>query len=340
MPERHRAARIAIFNHKGGVGKTTLTVNLAAALAEEGQHVLLIDSDPQCNITSHLFEDSVVDDLLNESDGPRGETIWSAVKPVVEAEGSFRNVGLYDTAQNGLSLLPGDIRLSEYEVELGDFWGACFEGRRRGFNGTTSLSQLTNEYAAEFKFDFIFYDTGPNIGPLNRAILLDCDYFIVPGACDLFSVRALGTLGHSLSTWITSWQNAKRAAPAGAPLLPGEPKFIGYIPQGFRVYGQGMARWPSKYHARFKRELSRRVLAPLRKISPRLVPVPPSRAQLGEVKDFAHLVQKSQEQGLPLWKVEGGPAYQVEQAHEAFSSMARSVLRRTRSIASDGSKDD
>ena len=61
-----RGIRLSVFNHKGGVGKTTLTMNLAATLAEEGKRVLVVDSDPQCNLTSYLIEDDVVDRLLDE----------------------------------------------------------------------------------------------------------------------------------------------------------------------------------------------------------------------------------------------------------------------------------
>jgi cellulose biosynthesis protein BcsQ len=329
MP-KSSASRLAIFNHKGGVGKTTLTVNLAFALAEMGKKVLLIDSDPQCNITSYLFEDSVVDDLLDASDGSKGETIWSAVKPVVEGEGRWRDVGIYETAQKGLYLLPGDIRLSEFEIELSEYWSACVLKKKRGFVGMATLSSITSHYAEEYDLDFIFYDTGPNIGPLNRTILLGCDFFLVPGACDLFSVRALKTLGHSLVTWIEQWENIKQQAPPDAPLLQGKPKFVGYIPQGFRVYGQGMARWPSKYHARFKRELERHLLIPLKGISPKLIATSSSLSKLGEVKDFAHLVQKSQEQGLPLWRVDGGPAYQTAEALLAFRGMAQELISRTK----------
>ena len=223
MVKMRKPIRLTIYNHKGGVGKTTLTVNFAAALAEQGHRVLLIDSDPQCNITSYLYEDSVVDDLLDNSDKKNGKTIWSALKPVAEGDGKFRNVGARDTSIDGLFLLPGDIRLSEYEIKLSGSWNECFGKEKSGFNVTTSLSKLANYYAEASQLDFIFFDTGPNIGPLNRAILLDCDYFLVPGACDLFSVRALKTLGVSLVNWIQRWKSICVDVPDDFPLLKGKP---------------------------------------------------------------------------------------------------------------------
>jgi len=129
---RHKAQRIAIYNHKGGVGKTTLTVNIAAALASLGKNVLLVDSDPQCNLTSYLVEDRVVDDLLDNSDEPNGRTIWSALKPVAEAEGKYRSIKTFDLPIEGISLLPGDIRLSEFEACLNDF-GGLFTKEGQGF---------------------------------------------------------------------------------------------------------------------------------------------------------------------------------------------------------------
>jgi cellulose biosynthesis protein BcsQ len=172
MPERHRAKRIAVFNHKGGVGKTTLTVNLAAALAENGKRVVLLDSDPQCNLTSYLLEDDVVDKLLDNSDEENGETIWSAVKPVVEGDGLLRAVKAAKTNTERCWVVPGDLRLSELEEELGAFWSGCVQGKAKGFKGTGVLSTLAQRIAVSHDADFIFYDTGPNIGPLNRAILL------------------------------------------------------------------------------------------------------------------------------------------------------------------------
>src|SRR6266480_5708800 len=202
VPARHRAKRIAIYNHKGGVGKTTLTVNIGAALALAGKRVLLVDSDPQCNLTSYLVEESVVDDLLDKSDSSDGRTVWSALKPVVETTGEVSQIKPVEVSIKGSFLLPGDIRLSDFEVDLVQMWTECFQRRIRAYRETTALSLLVNRVAAEYDIDYVFFDSGPNIGPLNRAILLDCDYFIVPVAADLFSLRALKTLGRTLVDWI------------------------------------------------------------------------------------------------------------------------------------------
>jgi cellulose biosynthesis protein BcsQ len=232
--KRHRAKRIAIYNHKGGVGKTTLTVNIAYALTELGKSVLLVDSDPQCNLTSYLVDASVVDDMLDSSETATGRTLWSAIKPVADGVGEARLIK--PIGVNNLLLLPGDILLSKFEQDLYQSWSESFLRRVRGYRGTAALSALVNEVAAANHADFVFYDSGPNIGPLNRVILLDCDYFIVPAACDSFSVRAFKTLGQTLADWIRDWSTAVSLAPDNVYLLPGKPKMIGYIPQRFRVY--------------------------------------------------------------------------------------------------------
>ena len=65
-------------------------MNIAAALADLGKRVLLVDSDPQCNLTSYLIASDVLDDLLDRADTGKGSTVWSALKPVSEALGGFR----------------------------------------------------------------------------------------------------------------------------------------------------------------------------------------------------------------------------------------------------------
>lgn len=324
IPLRPDARRLSIFNHKGGVGKTTLTMNLGAALAERDRRVLLVDTDPQCNLTSYLVDGDVVDDLLDRSDGPDGRTVWSAVKPISEALGGVARVEPIELGIEGLFLVPGDIRLSEFEGDLNDFWGQCLQRKARGFRGTTAISDLVGELCNDLEIDYVLYDSGPNIGPLNRAILLDCDQFIVPVACDLFSLRALKTLGRSLVDWITSWETIADLAPAGTPLLPGRPVFLGYIPEGFRTYGRTVTRQQSYFLAQIDKEIHSQIVALLRDLDPGLVSAR-GNFKLGDVKDFGALVPASQREGTPLYAASAGSAEQRSAAHKALSSIAEAI---------------
>ena len=90
--KRHSSIRLTLYNHKGGVGKTTLLVNIAAALGALGKRVLLVDADPQCNLTSYLVDSDVVDGWLDNSDSEKGVTIWSALKPFIEGSGNTRMI--------------------------------------------------------------------------------------------------------------------------------------------------------------------------------------------------------------------------------------------------------
>ena len=323
------AKRISIFNHKGGVGKTALTLNLAAALTTLGSRVLLVDADPQCNLTSYLVSDEVVDDLLDESDSNTGQTIWSALKPVHEALGSYHIKRPIESGIENLYLMPGDIRLSEFETDLAEYWAQCLQRKMRGFRGTTAVSEMVNAIAGDLGADYVFFDSGPNIGPLNRAVLLDCDYFIVPVACDLFSLRALKTLGRTLVDWIDTWSTICDLAPRDTYLLPGQPIFLGYIPEGFRVYGGQASAEQSAFLSRIDKEVYAQVVQVLRSVDHALAPGRASSFKLGEIKNFGVLVPASQNEGKPIYDVSKGSLEQRTQARNAFIALAKRVQSRT-----------
>jgi cellulose biosynthesis protein BcsQ len=332
MPsDRYSAKRLAIFNHKGGVGKTTLTYNIAAALANLDKRVLLVDSDPQCNLTSYLLPEDVLDDLLDSSDTDKGATIWSALAPIAEATGDIRPIKPQILPVANVFLIPGDIRLSEFESELNEFWAQSLQRKSKGFRGTTALSQLVNRAAHRLEVDYVFYDCGPNIGPLNRVILLDCDYFIIPAACDLFSVRALKTLGRTLGGWVREWKTISDLAPTDTYDLPGKPQFLGYIPQNFRVYGGQPAAQHLRYLTRIEKSVQADIVTALRRVAPELVPSTSSQFKLGEVKNFASLVPASHTYGLPLAQVQTGTPQQREAAGSVFESIAKKIVQRTES---------
>lgn len=289
-----------------------------------GKRVLLVDSDPQCNLTAYLIEGDVVDDLLDHSDDEEGQTLWSAVKPTVEGMGDTHTIEPIELVQSNLFMLPGDIRLSDFESELAAFWGEAIQRKGRGYRGTTALSWLISQTCKKYDIDFVFYDSGPNIGPLNRVILLDCDYFIVPVACDLFSVRALRTLGRALGSWMADWHTISMLAPEGTYLLPGEPQLLGYIPQGFSHYRGQIASHPSKFIPLIDRGIKEDVYGSIKKFQRRTA----SPTRLGEVKDFGTLVTASQMQGYPLEAVNAGTSVQRSQARAVFRSIAKKIIER------------
>lgn len=324
--KRHKATRLAIFNHKGGVGKTTLTVNVAAAIVALGKSVLLVDSDPQCNLTSYLVEPSVVDDMLDKSDSPSGRTVWSALKPVAEGSGELKIVRPQSVGE--LLLIPGDIQLSAFEQDLHASWSDSFQRRVKGFKGTTALSLLVNRLCKEHGVDFVFYDSGPNIGPLNRVILLDCDHFIIPAACDLFSIRAFKTLGQTLSSWIQDWSTVLKLAPEDVYLLPGKPHLMGYIPQRFRQYA-GEAAWDyRKFLPRIQRQIIADVANVLRRVDTGLASTSLSGNKLGMVKDFGRLAAAAQANGVPIWEV--GNSNEQSTARAIFEEVAQNIIQRSR----------
>jgi cellulose biosynthesis protein BcsQ len=329
MPRK--AKRIALFNHKGGVGKTTLTVNLAFALAELGKSVLLVDSDPQCNLTSYLVQGDVVDKWLDESEGSLGNTIWSGLRPVVHLNEEIKRVNPFERSER-VFLIPGDIRLSEYELDLHQAWLECLQRRMKGFNVTSALSRIVDSAAASVNADFVFYDIGPNIGPLNRAILLDCDCFIVPAACDYFSIRALKTLGHSLSGWLKDWAIISQLAPSDAVLLHGHPAFIGYVLQRFRMYGGELASEYKGYAKRLEQSIFSDVIAVLREIDESLAPGTIGQFKLGQIKDFSSLANIAQNEGVAFSNATQGAAYLRGEAHKAFRDFAQKVMTRVSEI--------
>ncbi len=273
------------------------------------------------------MEATVVDNWLDHSEGKDGKTIWSAIKPVVQSNKEMFKIMPYERA-NRVFLVPGDIRLSEYERDLNQSWVDCLQRKPRGFVETSALANLVNYCAEQVQANYIFYDIGPNIGPLNRVILMDCDFFIVPAACDYFSVRALKTLGHSVVSWIRDWRVIATLAPEEVQLLSGMPIFMGYILQRFRMYGGDIAQEYQQYARQLEKSAFSDIVAVLREFDKNLAPGSASHFNLGQIKDFASIANLAQKQGLAMEDANGGTPYLKDQARQAFRDLASMVMAR------------
>ncbi len=325
--KRYIAPRISIFNHKGGVGKTTLTFNIASAIGALNYRVLVVDSDPQSNLTSFFVSDDYVDELLDKSDSEEGNTIWSALKPIVEAAGEVKIIKPFEMPNN-VFLLPGDIKLAEFEEELPILWGDCYQSKMKGYRGVSSLSKLVNKIALDYKIDFIFYDSGPNIGSLNKIILLDSDFYVIPAACDIFSLRAIKTLGRTLHDWIKSWEILSQLAPSNMYILPGKPVFIGYIPQRFKTYGGIITNEFSQVIPKLERQIKSEIINQISPIDKSLIYSKSSTLKLGDVKDFGQIVTSSQISGMALWNIPTIPNTRKEEIKKTFLNIANKLINR------------
>jgi cellulose biosynthesis protein BcsQ len=324
---------IALFNHKGGVGKTTLAVNIAGGLVDQGKRVLLVDADPQCNISSFFLTEANLDKILGESsESEVGGTIWSAVKPVVMGTGDVVEVPVYKVATDGLMLLVGDVLLSMYEEELPAAWTDSFARKPRGYAVMGAIRKAVVALATKYKADVIIYDVGPNVGPLNRTIILGCDAFITPVAPDLFSLRALSSVGAAIGKWIQDWRTVQMLAPEErkTELLAAAPAYLGYIVSAFKAYGGAKSQPHEYWEAKIAPRVKSRVVDVLRQIDPALVLNPPYK--IADVKHYQSLAALAQDCGLPIgWlggNVNSGYAPEIAAANKLFSTVASEIYKR------------
>ncbi|HEX9562339.1 MAG TPA: ParA family protein [Gemmatimonadaceae bacterium] len=163
-----RSARIiAVTNQKGGVGKTTTAINLAAALATAEQHVLLIDGDPQGNATSGLGLEISADDLTLYDVLSGGSVATAAIRSRVY----FAN----------LDVIPATPDLAGAEVEL-------VNQSQRETRLATAIESLREAY------DFIIIDCPPSLGLLTVNMLAAADGLIIPLQCEYFALEGLSQL--------------------------------------------------------------------------------------------------------------------------------------------------
>lgn len=222
---------IAMFNNKGGVGKTTLTCNLASYFAKKGKKVLLIDADPQCNSTIYCFTEEYFDEVYYEK---KGFTIHDIIKPVNQGVGYVGDIKTYELENFDFYFIAGDPQLALFEDTLASDWSATLSGGERGIRTTLTFLDLINRYK---DFDYVIFDMGPSLGAINRSILLACDYFVTPMSSDIFSLLAIENIGKIISGWRTAFRDGFSRCENEELKIKFSPlpcvKFLGYVTQQY-----------------------------------------------------------------------------------------------------------
>jgi chromosome partitioning protein len=233
MPKKNMAPIISLFNHKGGVSKTTTAFNLGWAMADRGKRVLIVDADPQCNLTGTVLGFDGVEDFAKFYKDNPGANISECLTPVFSGAGKpLEPAKISKTPNDNLFLLAGNIDLSESEtqVSVALSTSAAIPALQ---NIPGSLCALLRMTAEEHKIDAVIIDMSPSVGALNQCLLMGSDYFIVPTSPDYYCNQAITSLARVLPRWnlgVAQFRVPSLLYPF--PVAP--PRFCGIISQRYR----------------------------------------------------------------------------------------------------------
>lgn len=340
--------KIALFNHKGGVSKTTTTFNLGWMLASKGKRVILVDTDPQCNLTGMILGEGT------ESDEARIEAIYNThsniktgLAPAFESQPkAIEAVNCIPVeGQEGLFLLPGHVGLAEYEVTLGiaqELSGSIQALR----NLPGSITDLLKKTSDRLNADYVIIDMSPSLGSINQNLLMTSDFFIIPTGADFFSVMAIDSLAKVLPKWC-AWAKAASSMQilkdATYPFPDVNLRFLGTIVQNFRtIRGKETAAFET-WIQKIEHDVSSKLVPVLRQSGLVLPDEVYEEYGIGDsfcltkISNFNSLIALSQEHRTPVYDLtqqqlnQRGVVYTTNQRKQAefretFGDLANKII--------------
>ncbi|MCP3751487.1 ParA family protein [Pseudomonas sp. SBB6] len=314
---------ISLFNHKGGVSKTTTTFNLGWMLAEQGYKTLIVDTDPQCNLTALVLGYTSIDDTSDFYARNPNCDLYSCILPVLNGEGRHIQAVPVDTAHPKLSLLCGNLQLSEAETQISvALTTAAKLPAMRNIPGV--LGECIRSTAEKYGYDYVLIDMSPSVGALNQCLLMSSDYFIVPTAPDFFCAQAIKSLTRVIPKW--NREVAEFRDPGFNYHLPvSPPKFIGIISQKYRPRNGAPAKSFQRWIDIINNEVANALV-------PALMPVGMSIDEadfnkhsvrgepfnLANISDFNSLIAQAQKHNVPVYALTDE---QIEQGGNILDNM-------------------
>jgi len=254
---------VTLYNNKGGVSKTTTLFNLAVYLSQENKKVLIVDCDPQCNVTELFFASSEI--LSDPNVELPGTSIYEALLPRFKGQqGSIDpdSVVLCEhPLYRHLFLFRGDLEFTRAETYFGTAWNQAVTENIHEKNTYVVFEKLMRSLGEKGEFDYILCDVGPSTGAITRTVLLACDELIVPLVPDRFCYQAVRLLGCVINEWSKRHkQICETLTPFGIEPFEGNPKLAGTVVQNFKVHSgakakQSYMQWQEKISAEIESNL-------------------------------------------------------------------------------------
>ena len=328
---------LTFFNNKGGVGKTSLIYHLAWMFSRLNKRTLIADIDPQANLTAAFLDDEIINDLWNNAFG--ANTIYQCVKPLAGIGDILKPV-LYPVSDN-LFLLPGDVALSGFEDQLSNEWPKSMDTRNlyRPLRILSAFWQVLQNAAENMQAEIILVDIGPNLGAINRSVLIATDYVVIPMGADLFSLQGLKNLGPTLQDWKKAWEkrlnnwsdSEDKRDPPELKLPEGKMQPIGYLCQQYGVRlsrpVRSYDRWVQKIPAVYRESvLNENAITNIKQEDDPYC--------LAIIKHYRSLVPIAQEHRKPIFDLTvadgaiGSHANAVENAREDFEKLTITIAEK------------
>lgn len=321
---------LTFFNNKGGVGKTSLIYHMAWMFSHLGKTILIADMDPQANLTAAFLSEDEIFSIWNETGG---STIYQCLKPLTGV-GDLLEPKL-QTISDNLYLLPGDVALSNFEDQLSDAWPRSNDtkNRFRPLRILSSFWQIMQIAANKVNSDIILVDIGPNLGAINRSVLIATDYVIIPMGADLFSLQGLKNLGPTLRDWknawgkrLENWSSSEEKKENPDLLLPeGKMQPLGYVCQQYGVRLDRPVRAYDKWMQKIPRVYREAVLG---EVNQEEIKQEEDQYCIAIIKHYRSLVPLAQEHRKPIFDLTvadgaiGAHAHAVTMAKEDFKNLS------------------
>jgi cellulose biosynthesis protein BcsQ len=323
---------LTFFNNKGGVGKTSLIYHLAWMFSILRKRIVVVDLDPQANLTAAFLDDDSIEKIWEDRNA--GSTVFQCVKPLLTGAGDIVEPVLRNVAAD-LYLLPGDVELSGFEDQFSSVWPDSMGDSNlyRPMRILSSFWQVMQKAAMKVQADIVLVDIGPNLGAINRSVLIATDYVAIPLGDDLFSLQGLRYLGQALKRWRSLWlkrldnwnENPEMKNHPDFNLPQGKMEPVGYLCQqhGIRLEKPVKAydKWVNRIPSVYRRDVLN-------------MPQDPGIKQaddpfcLATIKHYRSLIPMAQEHRKPIFKLTsadgaiGSHAGAVSDAKDDFKVLA------------------